>query len=79
MEPKLASLTASALVSSSLFMALIAKLAERGILSDADTRDIYDDALLSLEEAAANAQSNEMRGVYSSAARGIIENPLNNA
>ncbi|MBN9889375.1 hypothetical protein [Salipiger abyssi] len=67
--------TASDFVSSALISALIGNLAERGVISDDDTRDIYDAALLSLEEEAAKVADEELREVYANA-RAIIEAPL---
>jgi hypothetical protein len=67
--------TASDFVTSALISALIGKLAECGVVSDDDARDIYVTALLMLEERAALAGSEGMRAVYA-AARQIIERPL---
>lgn len=69
------SLAATTFVNSSLLAALVAKLAERGILEDHDTREIYDNALFALEQAEAAAESEEMKAIYS-AARKLIEAPL---
>ncbi|MEL7398080.1 MAG: hypothetical protein AAFN44_17100 [Pseudomonadota bacterium] len=68
------SVAVSGLVSSSLIAALIRKLAEKGVLSDMDTREIYDDALHSLEvgQADADAETQEMYRL----AREVIEGPL---
>jgi len=71
----LMAISASNLVSASLIASLIGKLAEKGILSNEDTREIYGQALLSLEEQNAQADSPEYEAICEFA-RQIIEDQL---
>ncbi|TCR72636.1 hypothetical protein [Rhizobium sp. BK376] len=52
--PKLLSTSAMALSSSALLLALIGVLKAKGIFSDADETNVYETALLLLEESEAN-------------------------
>jgi len=70
-------LTASGLVSASLLGSLIGELAGKGILSDMEVRQIYDQALLMIEEQQANANDTDLRDIYDPA-RKIIEDQLRN-
>ena len=72
---KINSVAASGLVSSSVLAALVGALGAKGVLSDDDVHDIYDEALLSLEAQQAQSDTPEMDEVYE-AARRIIEMPL---
>jgi hypothetical protein len=66
-------LAASGLVSSATLAALVAMLRRKHLISEQDEREIYEHALLLLEEA--NAESPEMAEVYA-AAREVIEEQL---
>ncbi len=68
------STAASGLVSATVIAALVSKLAEKGLLSDGDVHDIYDDALHSLEREQAEADP-EFADLYRQARR-VIEEPL---
>ena len=74
-DVKIKSVAASGLVSSSVLAALVGMLGAKGILSDDEVHDIYDEALLSLEAQQAQLDTPEMDEVYV-AAREIIEAPL---
>lgn len=68
------SVAVSTVVGSALFAALIRKLGEKGILTDTDTRELYDDALHSLERQQADAEP-DVAEMYRKA-REVIETPL---
>lgn len=66
-------LAASGLVSSATLAALVVMLRRKHLISEQDEREIYEHALLLLEEG--HAASPEMAEVYA-AARGVIEEQL---
>ena len=68
------SVAGSGVVNSALIAGLLQKLAEKGLLSDVDVREIYDDALHSLEQAQADAAPKDA-ALYRDA-RALIEGPL---
>lgn len=68
------SVAVSGVVSSALIAALVRKLSEKGLLSDIDVRDLYDDALHTLECSEAEAGPN-FADMYREA-RQIIEAPF---
>ena len=68
------SVAVSGVVSSALIAALVRKLGEKGLLTDVDVRDIYDDALHSLERSEAEAEQ-DVVDMYRQA-REIIKIPL---
>lgn len=68
--------TASGLVTTALVAALMGTLASKGVLSDSEIHEIYETALLSLEENHANADSLEFAQACQSA-REVIEDTLN--
>lgn len=72
-DPRIDALAASELVSSSLLASLVGMLGAKGILSDDEVREVYEQALYLLEQ----HQSNEpaLKVVYE-AAREIIEAEL---
>lgn len=70
---KLDHLAASGLVSSATLAALVARLRRIGALTAQDERELYEHALMLLEEG--QAASPEMRDVFA-AARAVIEEQL---
>lgn len=72
----LTAITASGLVTSSIFAALMGTLASKGVLSDSEIHEIHETASLSLEENHANADSVEFAQACQSA-REVIEDTLN--
>jgi len=71
---KIDHIAASDLVSASVLAALVARLRRIGVLSAEDERELYEHALLLLEEQSANSPP-EMRPVMR-AARKVIEEQL---
>lgn len=49
-EPRLSAVATSDLVSASILVSLIGMLASKGVLTDEETRKIYENALLLLEQ-----------------------------
>ncbi|WP_018428253.1 hypothetical protein [Hoeflea sp. 108] len=72
-DPRIDALAASELVSSSLLASLIGMLGAKGILSDEEVREVYEQALYLLEQHQSNEP--ELKTVYE-AAREIIEAEL---
>lgn len=72
-DPRIDAIAASGLVSSALLAALVAAVARKGLLSDKEVREIYEHALLLLEQHDDNEPT--MKGVYE-AAREVIEAEL---
>ncbi len=72
-EAHLASIAVSDLVSSSVLASLIGMLGAKGVLSDAEVREIYEQALFLLEQHQANDHG--AAEIYE-AAREIIEEQL---
>ncbi len=67
-------LAASGVVNASLLAALIGALAVKGVLTDAEVKDIYEHALLMIEQDQADAGP-DMADMYA-AAREVIEEHL---
>lgn len=74
MVDKIDHIAASDLVSASVLAALVARLRRIGVLSAEDERELYEHALLLLEEQSANSPP-EMRPAMR-AARKVIEDQL---
>lgn len=72
-DPRIDALAASELVSSSLLASLVGMLGAKGILSDGEVRDVYEQALFLLDQHQGNEP--ELKAVYQ-AAREIIEAEL---
>ena len=72
-DPRIDALAASELVSSSLLAALVGMLGAKGILSDREVREVYEQALFLLDQHQGNEP--ELKAVYK-AAREIIEAEL---
>ncbi|SFJ56993.1 hypothetical protein [Aerobium aerolatum] len=73
-DPRIPAIAASDLVSASVLASLIGMLGAKGILSDEEIHEIYERALLLLEEQQGD-DSDELAKVYE-AARSIIEAQL---
>lgn len=63
------------LINSSLLATLISTLAADGVLSDRETYELYEQALLKIEETQSGADTPDYEAMCI-AARGIIENAL---
>lgn len=72
-DHRIDSIAASDLVSASVLASLIGMLGEKGVLSDQEVREVYEQALLLLETH--QGSEPEMRPIYE-AAREIIEAQL---
>lgn len=72
-DPRIDALAASELVSSSLLASLVAMLGAKGLLSDNEVREVYEQALYLLEQH--QSSEPELKAVYE-AAREIIEAEL---
>lgn len=72
-DPRIDALAATELVSSSLLASLVGMLGAKGILSDEEVREVYEQALYLLEQHQSNEP--ELKAVYE-AAREIIEAEL---
>jgi hypothetical protein len=73
-DPRINSIAASDLVSASVLASLIAMLGAKGVISDDEVREVYDQALYLLEAHQAESEP-ETRPIYE-AAREIIEAQL---
>ncbi|MBB6469900.1 hypothetical protein [Aminobacter carboxidus] len=69
-DPRVEALAASELVSSSLLASLVGMLGAKGILSDPEVREIYEQALYLLEQH--HAAEPALGAIYE-AAKGILE------
>ncbi|MEO0467646.1 MAG: hypothetical protein AAF216_13980 [Pseudomonadota bacterium] len=70
-------IAASGLVSAAVLAALVGKLRSLDVLSDRDMRDVYEDALLLIEEQQAAELPGPVDAIYETA-RQIIEEQLRN-
>jgi hypothetical protein len=73
-DPRIDAIAASDLSSAAILGALISVLGAKGILSDEDVREVYEQALLLLEAHQADAAP-ELDGIFE-AAREVIEAQL---
>ena len=73
-DPRISAIAASDLVSASVLASLIGMLGAKGILSDDEVREVYEQALFLLESHQAEADDG-MSNIYE-AAREIIEAQL---
>lgn len=72
-EPRISAVATSDLVSASILASLIGMLAGKGVLSDEEVREVYENALLMLEQQQGDAP--ETAHIYE-AAREIIQEQL---
>lgn len=74
-DPRIDAVAASDLVSSSVLASLVGMLGAKGILSDEEVREVYEQALFLLEQHHAGDEDGTLDGVYA-AAREVIEAQL---
>lgn len=72
---KIETLAASGLVSAAVLAALVGRLQSLNVLSSAEVRDVYDDALLMIEEQQSDPTTPSIEQIYKPARR-IIEEQL---